>query len=228
MIGHTLDAEKLAQKVPLNLSDLDLHLSILEPLLQDGRNWLFGTEKPSAADIGFFYQLDWGEKIARGEGVNDLTGGGAPDGDGEGIQAVFNSDRYPNLCSWFQRFQEYLDRLPLTEHRVERNDDTGVQQVLLTIGSKSLRDEIPLIPTPAVPLESLDRRNGLLLGGQVSISPDDTGRGNPTLGKLLAITAEEVVILPQSIDGKAPSVGSIRVHFPRIGFVVRPTTRSSL
>lgn len=228
MIGHKLDAEKLAQKVPQNLSGLDLHLSILEPLFQEGREWLFGMQKPSAADIGLFYQLDWGEKIARGEGINNLTGGGAPDGDGEGMQAVFNSDRYPGLFSWFRRFHDYLNELPLKEQRVDRHEDAGVQQILNTISSKILQDVIPLIPTPASSLEHLDRQNGLSLGSEVSIAPDDTGRGSPTLGKLLAITAEEVVISPQDIDGKAPWVGEIRVHFPRLGFVIRPTTKSRL
>ncbi|KAK5051592.1 hypothetical protein LTR84_003244 [Exophiala bonariae] len=228
LIGHTLDAEKLAQKIPLNLSDLDLHLSILEPLLQDGKYWLFGTQKPSAADIGLFYQLDWGEKISRGEGVNDLTGGGAPDGDGEGMQLVFNSDRYPALSAWFQRFKDYVNALPSTEQRVERDDDASIQQMLDMIRSKALQATTPLIPTPATSLESLHHRNGLLLGSQVSIAPDDTGRGSPTVGDLIAITAEEVVISPQDIGGNVPSVGEIRIHFPRLGFVTRPVTKSRL
>lgn len=228
LIGHKLDSEKLAQKVPENLSGLDLHLSILEPLLQDGKKWLFDTEKPSAADITLFYQLDWGEKIARGEGVHDLTGGGARDGDGEGLQAVFNPERYPNLSSWFLRFRDYLDTLPLTENRVERNDDASIQHILSRISATSLQDAIPLIPTPVASHQSLDARNGLSLGAQVSVAPDDTGRGSPTLGTLLAITAEEVVISPQEINGKTPLVGSVRLHFPRLGFVVRPVAKSRL
>jgi glutathione S-transferase len=228
LIGHKLDSEKLAQKVPENLSGLDLHLSILEPLLLDGKKWLFDTEKPSAGDITLFYQLDWGEKIARGEGVRDLTGGGAQDGDGEGLQVVFNPERYPNLSSWFRRFKDYLETLPLTENRVERNDDAGIQNILSRIGSTSLQDSIPLIPTPVASHESLDARNGLSIGAQVSVAPDDTGRGSPTLGTLLAVTAEEVVISPQEIDGKTPLVGNVRVHFPRLGFVVRPVAKSRL
>jgi len=228
LIGHTLNAEKLAEKVPENLSGLDLHLSILEPLLQDGKRWLFHTEKPSAADITFFYQLEWAEKIARGDGVQDLTGGGAQDGDGEGIQSVFNPKRYPSLSSWFQRLKEHLDAMPLTEKRIERNDDTNIQQVLGALRLVSLGDKIPLIPTPAVAHHALDARNGLSLGAQVSIAPDDTGRGSPTIGTLVALTAEEVVISPQEIDGKAPLVGSVRLHFPRIGFVARPTAKSRL
>ncbi|KEF56993.1 uncharacterized protein A1O9_07183 [Exophiala aquamarina CBS 119918] len=228
LIGHKLNPEKLAGKVPENLSGLDLHLSILEPLLQYGKKWLFETENPSAADIGFFYQLEWAEKIARGEGVRDLTGGGAQDGDGEGLQSVFNPKRYPNLSSWFQRLKEYLDALPLTENRIERNDETGIQKTLSKISSISLGDTIPLIETPAGSHKDLDARNGLSLGVQVSIAPDDTGRGSPTVGTLVALTAEEVVILPQEIDGREPLVGSVRIHFPRIGFVVRSVEKSRL
>ena len=103
-----------------------------------------------------------------------------------------------------------------------------IQEILNRISSTSLQEAIPLIPTPAAPHESLDARNGLSHGAQVSIAPDDTGRGSPTLGTLLAITAEEVVISPQDIDGKAPWVGSVRIHFPRLGFVVRHSTKSRL
>lgn len=228
LIGHELNPEKLASKVPENLSGLDLHLSLLEPLLQDGKKWLFDTEKPSAADISFFYQLEWAEKIARGEGVRDLTDGGAQDGDGEDLQSVFNPRRYPNLSSWFQRFKGYLDTLPLTENRIERNDDASIQQILGKISPAPLRDAVPLIPTPAGPHGDLDARNGLSLGVQVSVAPDDTGRGSPTIGTLVALTAEELVISPQEIDGRAPLVGSVRLHFPRIGFVVRPVAKSRL
>ena len=68
-----------------------------------------------------------------------------------------------------------------------------------------------------------DRKLGLLPGVQVSVAPDDTGRDGPTLGTLVAQSPEEVVIQSWEIEGEEKRDGrvSVRVHFPRLGFVVR-------
>ncbi|EXJ61720.1 hypothetical protein A1O7_02149 [Cladophialophora yegresii CBS 114405] len=210
LIGHTLDAEKLARKVPQNLSGLDLQLSLLEPLfVGDGRKWIFEGDKPSAADVAVWYQLDWGEKISRGEGISDLTGGRARDGDGEGMGSVFNRERYPGLVGWFERFKDYIHDLPGTETRVERSDDAGIKKTLQTLRDTEVAERVPVLPTPAGPHRELDRRNGLVTGTEVTIAPDDTGRDSPTVGTLLAIGPEEVVIRPQKTDGAGPRVGDI-------------------
>jgi glutathione S-transferase len=56
---------------------------------------------------------------------------------------------------------------------------------------------------------------GLRRGDRVSVTPDDYG--NPVVGKLLAWTADEVVIRHED-----PSVGRVNLHFPRVGFDVLP------
>jgi len=227
LIGHKLDADKLERKVPQNLAGLDLQLSLLEPLFSFGRKWVFDGASPSAADLALWYQLDWGEKISRGEGIEDLTGGGTRDGYGEGIGSVFNGKRYPGLTAWSERFKAHIDGLSSLETRVEKGDDEGITRVLEKVKTARLRKETPLVPTPAGPHELLNKRNGLVAGTQVSIAPDDTGRGSPTEGTLVAITSEEVIISPRRI-GNGPSVGEVRIHFPRIGFVVRPIGTAKL
>ncbi|KAL2428759.1 hypothetical protein ABEF95_006700 [Exophiala dermatitidis] len=276
LIGHNLDAEKLERKVPENLSALDLHLSLLEPLFYGvtsttGGPWIFDGETPSAADIALYYQLDWGEKISRGEGVADLSGGEVEDGPktvssgkeggvGEvGVASVFNEQRYPGLSAWFARVRMFFDGLPSTETRVEKWDHSKIQQVLEEIKAWPLEDghgggsgeirvgrqesgvgertstgataDIPLLPTPAGSHVLLDKRNGLVPGVIVSVAPDDTGRSSPSIGTLLVITPEEVVIIPKEeekpqgfVSGSAGGacIGQFRVHFPRLGFVVRP------
>lgn len=230
LIGHTLDAEKLGRKVVQNLSGLDLQLSLIEelfsspPIASEGeketRKWIFtDAETPSLADVAVWYQLDWGEKISRGEGIHNLTGGGTRDGDGEGIQSVFNKDRYPGLTAWFERFRDFMANLPNVESRIEKDDNAGVEKALQRLKQTTLKGEVPLLPTPTPPHAELDARNGLVAGVEVTIAPDDTGRDSPTLGKLVAITPEEVVVTPQG----SGSVGDVRIHFPRVGFVVRPT-----
>ncbi|KAI1609404.1 hypothetical protein EDD37DRAFT_160381 [Exophiala viscosa] len=227
LIGHKLDADKLERKVPQNLAGLDLQLSLLEPLFASRRQWVFDGASPSAADLALWYQLDWGEKISRGEGIEDLTGGGTRDGYGEGIDSVFNGERYPGLTAWFGQFKEYIEGLSSTETRFERGDDTGIAQVLDKVQSAALRKDVVLLPTLAGPHGSLDKRNGLVAGVLVSVAPDDTGQGSPTVGTLVAITPEEVVISPAKI-GDGPRVGDVRIHFPRIGFVVRPVGTAKL
>jgi hypothetical protein len=53
-------------------------------------------------------------------------------------------------------------------------------------------------------------------GVVASVTPDDTGRGDPTVGSLVKIGVEEVVIEPEK-KGEI----EVRVHFPRLGFVVK-------
>lgn len=59
---------------------------------------------------------------------------------------------------------------------------------------------------------------GLRRGDWVSVTPDDYG--NPVMGRLLAWSADEVVLRHQD-----PSVGAVNLHFPRVGFDVMPEQR---
>jgi glutathione S-transferase len=230
LIGHPLDTQKLEKKFPQNLSGLDLHLSLLEPLFVDPKKpWIFEGDQPSAADIAAFYMLDWGEKIARGEGVNNLTGGAVREGEGEGAKSVLNLERYPGLSAWFERFRSHIESVPSKEMRVERADDKGLQNVLDTLKKATLSDEVPILPTPSGPHADLDKRNGLVRGAEVNIAPDDTGRDSPTIGTLLAATPEEVVIRPRVVNEVGGStVGEVRIHFPRVKFVIRPVGQAHL
>ena len=59
---------------------------------------------------------------------------------------------------------------------------------------------------------------GLRRGDWVSVTPDDYG--NPVAGRLLAWSADEVVLRHED-----PSVGAVNLHFPRVGFDVVPEQR---
>ncbi|KAJ7499503.1 hypothetical protein FB451DRAFT_40340 [Mycena latifolia] len=223
LIGHGLDAAKLEAKVPRNLSGLDLHLSMLEPLLRGGGGeWVFWTEAPSLADVALWAQLEWGSEIAAGRGVGDLTGGEASDADAEGAAAVFNEERYPGVMRWFERFRGYVDALPLLETRAS---DAGPALDELKKSRMGELEQV-LVPTAAKAHLELDARNGLVEGAKVSVAPDDTGRADPTLGTLLALTTQEVVIKPLEEENELPI--DVRVHFPRLGFVVKPLPISKL
>lgn len=236
LIGHKLDPDKLEQKIPRNMVGLDTYLSILEPLfgaVEGEVPWILGGQKPSAADLSLFYQLQWGEQMARGKGIDNLTGYEAADGDGEGIGELFNRDRYPGLLKWFKKFESYVNNLPSQETRVEMGDRKGVDDVMSRLIESAKSETVPMVPTPNSRLENLEERIGLRIGSQVSIAPDDTGRANPTSGKLVALSPEEVVIEPNEFEESAGSrrrarVEGVRLHFPRVGFVTIPSKPSKL
>lgn len=170
LIGHKLDADKLEKKVPNNLSNLDLHLSLFEDLFTDADGgWIFSTPRPSAADIALWYQLNWGMDISAGKGIYNLTGGGTMNTAEEGAKSVFNESRYPKTWQWFEKFRAYMDNLPVTEKLVSAAE--AIENL------KSSAEAVAvMLPTPAAAHAALDGQNGLLVGALVSVAPDDTGR----------------------------------------------------
>ncbi|QDS77297.1 hypothetical protein FKW77_004454 [Venturia effusa] len=213
LIGHRLNAAKLAKKTPQNLSSLDLHLSILEPQFAEG-GWIFATDQPSLADIALWYQLRWGIDIAAGKGIYNLTGGRTEDDFKDVTGSVFNEKRYSHLWRWFNAFEKYVEGLPVMLKDCSEDEATRILK-------EYNGEKMAFLQSPASPHWDLDGQNGLVAGAKVSVVPDDTGRNNPTLGTLVAITPEEIILNPQELDGSSPLVNT-RIHFPRLGFVVKP------
>jgi hypothetical protein len=146
--------------------------SILENQFHSAGPWIFSTPHPSLADISLYYQLDWGQDIAAGRGIENLTGGGTKDTNSEGASSVFNAARYPALFKWYMSMKQYFASLPSTETRAS---DTGAaMQQLKEYKPEKWRSVV--LPTPAKPHFDLDRKTGLVPGVKVSVAPDDTGR----------------------------------------------------
>jgi glutathione S-transferase len=245
LIGHRLDPEKLEKKIPQNLSNLDLQLSLFEDLFREADDeWVFWTPTPSLADISIFYQLSWGMDMASGKGIYNLTGGGTPDTAADsGAKSVFNAERYPATWLWFERFKVHMQRLPDVEKVIDDKEAERLLEGIPDTGPK-------VLPTPAKPHDQLDARGGLVPGAVVSITPDDTGRDeyvfpypkhvdscgrmlmrrviSPTIGELMHTTPEEIIITPLAKDGRKPVVSDVRIHFPRLGFVIKPVGQEKL
>lgn len=219
LIGHPLDPQKLGGKIPQNLSTLDLHLSLLEPTFSSG-TWAIPTKTPSLADISLYYQLRWGIDIAAGKGIYNLSGGGTQDTADPVTDSVFNKTRYPGLWNWFHTFEAYIALLPDREVTVPESD-TRWKEALRQAPLAS--DDKLVVPAAVEQHPSLDVQRGLVPGVSVSIAPDDTGRDNPTVGTLITLGVEEVVITPVE---KAEL--DVRIHFPRLGFVVKVVEGSRL
>jgi hypothetical protein len=193
---------------------------MLEPLVSQANNtpWLFSTPEPSLADISLYYQLAWGLDVAAGRGIENLTGGGTRDTKGAGVEG-FNTQRYPGLTRWFGHIRDYLDCLPSKETIV--TDECDVLQKIKACEGPARQPE--LLPTAAPQLMELDDALGLMVGSLVSAAPADTGRSSPTVGTLLAISPEEVVLRPQ----KEAEI-EVNIHFPRIEFDIRPASQAKL
>jgi glutathione S-transferase len=219
LIGHPLSPEKLQSKIPIHLSNLDLHLSMLEPMFRSG-TWAMPTRTPSLADISLYYQLRWSIDIAAGKGISNLSGGGTKDTDDDIVGMVFNEKRYPGLTQWLKAFEAYVDDLPDLQTTVPGEDTRWKDALRRTSLS---RNEDLLVPTVVGQHIALDISRGLVPGVSISIVPDDTGRDNPTMGTLVKIGSEEVVIMPDEMGEL-----DVRIHFPRLGFVVKATGGSKL
>lgn len=182
--------------------------------------WLLPTQKPSLADISLYYQLRWGMDIAAGKGIYNLTGGGANDTSEDVVSGVFNQDRYPGVWKWFHAFESYIDSLADLETTIDDEKDSSWKQALKN-GTPLTEDQL-LVPATA-PHQDLDRQRGLVPGAMVSVAPDDTGKNDPMFGKLVKLGVEEVVIRPEE-KGEV----DVRIHFPRLGFVVKGVEDSRL
>ncbi|KAK5283474.1 hypothetical protein LTR16_005448 [Cryomyces antarcticus] len=125
---------------------------------------------------------------------------------------------------WFLDMRKFLAELSSMETRreIDSSDDEWLTQIKMYEAAA----DAPLVPTPVQAHEELDAKNGLLPGTKVSVAPDDTGRDDPTFGTLIALSPEEVVIKPQELESKA--LVDVRLHFPRLGFVVQPQRSSRL
>lgn len=234
LIGHRLDAGKLGAKIPQNLSSLDLHLSMVESTFMSNgsgsregtgsgtgnEGWIFPTERPSLVDIALWYQVKWGWDIGSGRGVYNLSGGGTSDGDEDVVFTIFNQTRYPGTWSWFHRFEKYVSNLPAVEREIDGEENTSWKDELRSYGFR--KDEDMMVPTSAGPHE-LDVQRGLKKDVLVEVRPDDTGRDDPMVGVLVGLGVEEVVVRPME-GGDV----NCRVHFPRLGFVVKAMDESRL
>lgn len=152
--------------------------------------------------------------ISAGKGIYNLTGGGAEDTQDDVMGAVFNPSRYSGLWRWFARLEEYLATLPDLETAVDPERSSSWKDGLSL--SPFLAEEDLLVPAAVGQHPTLDAQRGLLPGALVSVAPDDTGRDDPTVGVLVKLGVDEVVIRPVEV-GEV----DIRIHFPRLGFVVK-------
>lgn len=107
----------------------------------------------------------------------------------------------------FPRIVAWMARVAQVGHGVSKAM-SGAEAIAVARGAKP--GTLPLADEG----DPGDRKPGM----RVSVCPDDTGR-DPVVGEIVRSSAEEIVI---ARSDEAASLKQVHVHFPRLGFVVRP------
>jgi glutathione S-transferase len=116
-----------------------------------------------------------------------------------GSRPVAPLDEFPNVLAW-------MERVRAIGHG--RRTNMTAQDALAVAKAAAPQTQ------PSEDMHDPLRRK---IGDIVDITPDDTGRES-VRGELMRSSREEIVI--RRIDDQ---VGEVHVHFPRAGFVVKPT-----
>jgi len=187
-MGVPIDLNVLSTNVGISQGVLSTHLLSVEEQLSDSREWLFDSELPSLADISVHFVLTWAKSF-------DRKG------------SLFDIERIPNTLQWIDRLSQFLNKLKVTQTPPVRLDGLVAAQKIVSSSHESYS---------IVGFDSIEAtRLGLKEEQMVQVTAEDNSRNYHTVGKLVALNREEVVLEVQG------SKGLIRCHFPRLGFSIK-------
>lgn len=193
--GAPLDVKAVQAARPQTMSKLASHYALVEEQLSDDREWLFDTELPGLADISVHFLLAW-------------VGGF------QGVESLYDKTQIPRTIKWLSRVSAFLENKKKNQPVpiMIKGEDAADQIV------NSVHESLSIVGFNNTEAERL----GLEQGDEVKVAPQDTGRTFPTVGKLVALNREEVIV---QVQGQR---GAIHAHFPRLGFVIQPTVKGKL
>lgn len=205
--GNSADATALRRAEAL--VEVRYGAALLEStLLADGRDWILGTPTPSVADIEAIFPFHW---LASMPGALLHGGGGSISCESSpGLSPA----QFPRLFAWIDRFGSAV--------RAARKAQPAKPRVLDGPQAAAAVLAAPFVDSIAAGTSSVDtvdtddpvaQAAGLRAGMRVVLRPTDTGMSGRDVGRLLRLTADEVVL---ELDT------TVRLHAPRHGFVVRP------
>ncbi|KAF9451685.1 hypothetical protein P691DRAFT_807033 [Macrolepiota fuliginosa MF-IS2] len=188
--GAPLDVNAIKASRPHTMSKLASHFALVEEQLSDDREWLFNTELPSLADISVNFLLAWAAKFPE-------------------VESLYDAREIPKTLKWLSRMSAHLEDKAHNQPSPRKLGGEEAAQLITSSPHESL-SIVSFITTEADRLQ-------LRQGDEVKIAPEDTARNFPTIGKLVALNREEVII---QVQGQK---GVIHAHFPRLGFTIQPT-----
>ncbi|KAG9701510.1 hypothetical protein KCU69_g7323, partial [Aureobasidium melanogenum] len=168
-LGRPFRIEDMIKERPESYGYIRAMFQTLESFLEDGRDWIVGSEKLSLADIDAVYIAQW---IV----TNPLMEGATPEG--------FISEKlFPKTYAWVYRFKQAL-----------RDAESGAT-VATTLGGKEVFDKITSAPVTILQGDISDTDPlGLKIGQKVSIYPTDWASKHVDHGELVMLAADQVCI----------------------------------
>ncbi|KAG9187909.1 hypothetical protein G6011_05780 [Alternaria panax] len=187
LTGRRFTVEALEAGRPDGAQHLQQAFDMLETtFLADGREWILSTQEPSLADIDAVWPFKWLISDPRMK---------------ESLPAEqFNAKTYPKVFAWVKRFVTELEKKKEMLPKPSALDGKAM-------GKRTLDAAIPPETIAFVNANS----QGLKYGDEVEIKPSDYGQMGKTVGTLVGLTINEVVIR---------NLKDVHVHFPRWNFAI--------
>ncbi|CAK7227376.1 hypothetical protein SBRCBS47491_006548 [Sporothrix bragantina] len=173
-------------------------------LLADGRDWILNTSDPSVSDIEAIWPFHW---------LASMPGAFL---DGSSKEPALSPEQFPRLFAWIDRFNVAIRAARKSQPGLATKVD-GVTAAQ-AIQTAAYFDAHSAAASPVDPTDPVTRAAGLRVGQRVVLWPTDTGMTHKDVGKLVRLTADEVVIEVAANDDAPP----VLLHAPRHGFRVRP------
>ncbi|KXN83664.1 hypothetical protein AN958_00805 [Leucoagaricus sp. SymC.cos] len=193
--GAPLDVKAIQAARPQVMSKLASHYALVEEQLSDDREWLFDTELPSLADLSVHFLLAW-VKSSRG------------------VEGLYDERQIPRTLKWLARVTAFLE----TKRKNQSTPDILEGDHAAQLIASSVNEPLSLVGFDATEAERLVLKQG----DEIRVAPEDTARNFPTVGKLVALNKEEVIM---QVQGQK---GAIHAHFPRLGFIIQPAAKGKL
>ncbi|KAK2466181.1 hypothetical protein APHAL10511_001823 [Amanita phalloides] len=166
-LGTPISPDLIATTKGRTLSFFASHLQLLEEQLEDGREWLFGTEQSGIVDISFYVFCSWIRHLPAADGL-------------------INSKEFPGIVNWLDRFSALI---AVKESEQSQPTELTGDQAADAIMSSDLE------PLDTIGFDEQEAsRLGVHKDETVSIAPTDTGKDHATVGKLVALNSSELVI----------------------------------
>ncbi|KAH9483070.1 hypothetical protein JR316_0005170 [Psilocybe cubensis] len=193
--GSPINTKALAANVPNAQSVISSHLLLIEQQLSDSRQWLFNTVTPSLADVSVHFIFNWARSF-------------------KGTEQLFDASRIPLTMQWLDRLSAQIKKERKSQSPPTKLSGTEAANKIVSAAYE---------PYNVVGFDATEAsRLCVSLEDTVQVAPEDTGRNFPTIGKLVALSREEITL---EVKGSA---GLVRCHFPRLGFSIRRVPGSKL
>jgi glutathione S-transferase len=188
MGGRRMTKEAMEAGRPDGLQHMRQAFDLLETtFLADERDWILGTKGPTVADIDAVWPFEW---LVVDHGMRESL-----------PEELISEMIYPKAYAWIRRFMGLVEKRKATCPTPTMLD--GKTMASSTLGAASSTNDIGFIAN-----DPLDGKQG----DQVSVFPSDYGQMDPTIGALVSLSTNEVVIRNDK---------DVYVHFPRWNFAIK-------